>query len=243
MSAVDYAEAFNHVAVLTSLRMATQGRLLAARARRNLRLRRLRNERIKTFVEKMAARGITVTESEAEKLMKPPSDQRRTASHAHNLERAGDDDDLVDDGKLDRHFGHGHNIGGKQASSFAKAIGVFNKAGKAGAGGRGGMGQALLALAKRTAEGAPTSAVVSESKSVDSVATSDVPKVIAGMSLLANVGHKFEKGKPILAYESGDEDDNDLVEQIDYDFSVRSPWMTAVQEAHEKDNASEGTEG
>ena len=35
-------------------------------------------------------------------------------------------------------------------------------------------------------------------------------------------------GRPILAYESGSEDDDDLVEQIDADFTVRSPWMTDV---------------
>ena len=35
-------------------------------------------------------------------------------------------------------------------------------------------------------------------------------------------------GRPILAYESGSDDDDDLVEQIDADFTVRSPWMTDV---------------
>ena len=34
-----------------------------------------------------------------------------------------------------------------------------------------------------------------------------------------------------FVYESGDEDDDDLVENIDLDFSVRSPWMTDVFKA------------
>ncbi len=44
-------------------------------------------------------------------------------------------------------------------------------------------------------------------------------------SLLANTGDNPE-GRPIIACESGDEDDDDLVEEIDCDFSVRSPWMS-----------------
>lgn len=43
-------------------------------------------------------------------------------------------------------------------------------------------------------------------------------------SKFGNVG----QGRPVITYESGDEDDDDLVENIDVDFSVRSPWMTEV---------------
>lgn len=67
----------------------------------------------------------------------------------------------------------------------------------------------------------------SSSKASTTVKTTSVAQP-QGSGATGARGGAFSKGVegPVVAYESGEDDDADLVEHIDLDFSVRSPWVT-----------------
>ena len=74
LSALDYAEVHGQQVILSLLRMAVRGRLMAQKVRRNLRLRRMRDERKATFVQSMAAKGFNVKPEDVDSMMKPFKD-------------------------------------------------------------------------------------------------------------------------------------------------------------------------
>ena len=74
LSALDYAEVHGQQVILNLLRMAVRGRLMAQKVRRNLRLRRMRDERKAAFVQSMAAKGFSVKPEDVDSMMKPLKD-------------------------------------------------------------------------------------------------------------------------------------------------------------------------